>query len=56
MAVKKYTIVYRRIGERKLQTHDTYSAEIHQKTLEALKGNRFRESVEVRINGKKVET
>lgn len=56
MAAKKYTIVFRNLMQgRKTQTHDTYSEEIHKRTLSMLKGRRFYEIVEVKINGKKVE-
>ena len=55
MAAKKYTIVYRDYMRQKTLTQDTYSVEIHQATLKALKLNRFCKIVEVRINGKKVE-
>lgn len=56
MAAKKYTIVFRNLMQRqKRQTHETYSKEIHEKTLSMLRGRKFCEIVEVRVNGKKVE-
>lgn len=57
MAAKKYTIVFRNLLQgQKRQTHETYSEEIHKRTLSMMKGRRFYEIVEVKINGKKVET
>lgn len=56
MAAKKYTIVFWNLMQgRKTQTHETYSEEIHKRTLSMLKGRRFYEIVEVKIDGKKVE-
>ena len=57
MAAKKYTIVFRNLMQgRKNQTHETYSEEIHKRTLSMLRGRKFYEIMEVKINGKKVET
>ncbi len=56
MAAKLYTIVFRNLREgQKLQTHESYSKEVHERTLSMLKGRKFYEVVEVRVNGKKVD-